>query len=189
MNKRIGAIILGFAVVLVLSISCHAMALAAGPFTDVSYIFTMPNELKDRWELRTSDVLSPRKSLFVYFRKAIPDNEGRKIEPAVTMIIENLQQKMDVSLYAGIVSTQLGKHMDGAIEKVEPVNTQKLNALKYKLQYYRGAAKVEHKAFWLLGIFEHQGAYYGLVTVLDSTTSVYPQVESDMQLIMSRIGK
>ena len=189
MNKRIGSIILGVAVVLVLSISCQAMALAAGPFTDVSYIFTMPNELKDRWELRTSDVLSPKKSLFVYFRKAIPDNEGRKIEPAVTMIFENLQQKMDVSLYAGIVSMQLGKGKDGGIEKVEPVRTQKLNALQYKLRYFRGATKVEHNAFWLLGVFEYNGAYYGLTTVLDSTTSVYPQVESDMRLMMSRIGK
>ena len=189
MNRRISSIVIGVVFALAVSVACQAIALATTPFTDVSYIFTMPNELKDRWELRTSDVLSTRKSLFVYFRKAIADNEGRNIEPAVTMIIENLQQKMDVSLYAGIVSTQLGKHMDGAIEKVEPVNTQKLNALKYKLQYYRGTAKVEHKAFWLLGTFEHQGAYYGLVTVLDSTTSVYPQVESDMQLIMSRIGK
>ena len=185
MNGRIVNIIVSSFVVLAIFAYSTSTVLATTPFTDIGYFFSMPNELKDSWTLESSNVNPDNgKSKYIYNRKVIVDHAGRRIIPGMILTFESLRQKMDLTLYAGILTTQLGKNAQCVVDKVEPLN----NTLLFKIRFW-DKFNVEHTSLLQFGILHYKGAYYGVLAWLDGTTPVFPQVEGEMKKIVLEISK
>ena len=185
LNRLISSIVIGIVFAFAVSIACQTTVLAAAPFTDIGYFFSMPNELKDTWTLDSSNV-NPNngKSQYIYNRKGIVDNAGRKIIPGMSLMFESLKQKMDLTLYAGILTTQLGQNAKAIVDKVEPLN----NTLVYKIRFWDKFHN-EHTSLLQFGILQYKGEYYGVMAWLDGTTPVFPQIEGEMKKIVLEISK
>lgn len=193
------ASILTFAVtgLLWLTMAGTASAESPQPFNNLTSFFSFPPALAGKWSLiqLPSDLRSGRGG-FMYSRKAIVDNAGVSVSPKVAFIFEQVPPIPDaldaatVSDYVILYSLNVRTRwtIPTTIDKVYSPGDNLFpwkKAIGYKAHYNDN---MEHTIFLVHGLVNDNGKTYGVQVIMDSTSSVFPEVETEFIAMLAQIG-
>lgn len=196
--KRIASVsTLAVTILLLLTTTGVVSAETPQPFTNHSGFFSFPLALTENWSLSKLPT-DPRSGLggFMYSRKAIVDNAGERISPKAAFIFElvpPIPANLDaatLSDYVILYSMDVRKRwtIPTTIDKVYSFSDNLFpwkKAVGYKARYNDG---MEHTVLLVHGLFNDNGRTYGVQVIMDSTTSVFPEVESEFIAMLAQIG-
>lgn len=196
--KRIALILtIVFTVFQLLTTVNEVSAETSQDFTNLSSFFSLPPGLAENWSLVPIPANLPSgRSAFMYSRKKIIDNDGVSVSPKATFIFEQvppIPANLDAETLSNYVifysmNVRTRWTIPTKIDKVYGYGDNIFSwkkAIGYKARYNDG---IEHTILLVHGLFDDNGRTYGVQVIMDSTTSVFPKVESEFTAMLAHIG-